>query len=42
MSLDFYYAPMSSATPVHWALEELGVPYEKVKVDLQAGEAGTP
>jgi len=29
---------MSNATPVHWALEELGVPYEKVKLDLKAGE----
>ena len=36
MSLVFYYAPQSSAVTVHWALEELGVPHEKVKVDLQA------
>jgi glutathione S-transferase len=42
MSLDFYYAPMSSATPIHWALEELGVAYDKVKVDLQAGEQKKP
>jgi len=34
MSIVFYYSPMSSAVTVHWALEELGVPYEKVKVDL--------
>jgi glutathione S-transferase len=42
MSLVFYYSPMSSATRVHWALEEVGVPYEKVRVDLQAGEQRNP
>jgi glutathione S-transferase len=36
--LKFYYAPQSSATRVHWALEELGVPYEKVRVHLDKGE----
>jgi glutathione S-transferase len=40
--LKFYYTPMSSATRVHWALEELGVPYEKVRVDLAAGEHKKP
>ncbi len=35
MSLVFYHSPMSSAVVTHWALEELGIPYEKVKVDFQ-------
>lgn len=35
MSLTFYYSPQSSASPVHWTLEELGVPYEKALVDLK-------
>lgn len=38
MSLTFYYAPMSSSTRVHWALEELGLPYEKIRIDLRASE----
>lgn len=42
MSVTFYYAPQSSATRVHWALEELGIPYEKVRVDLRAGEQKRP
>lgn len=36
MSLIFYYAPQSSASPIHWTLEELGAPYEKVAIDLKA------
>lgn len=42
MSLTFYYSPMSSATRVHWALEELEIPYDKVRVDLGAGEQKKP
>jgi glutathione S-transferase len=29
---------MSSAVRIHWALEELGIPYEGVKLDLKAGD----
>ena len=42
MSLVFYTSPMSSAVPVQWALEELGVPYEKVVLDLQKQEQRKP
>ena len=42
MSLVFYYAPLSTAVTAHWALEELGVPYEARKLDLAAGDARKP
>jgi GST-like protein len=42
MSIVFYYAPMSSATPVTWALAELQVPHEKVKLDLTKGDQRKP
>ena len=42
MSLVFHHAPMSTAVVTHWVLEELGVPYEKVKVDLKARDQDKP
>lgn len=42
MSVTFFYSPQSSATRVHWSLEELGIPYEKVKIDLRAGDQRKP
>ncbi|MEY4578692.1 MAG: hypothetical protein RL701_3395 [Pseudomonadota bacterium] len=42
MSITFYYAPMSSSSPVAWALAELGVPHEKVKFDLARRDQKKP
>jgi len=42
MSIVLYWHPMSSATPVACALAELGVPHERVKVDIRAGEQRRP
>ncbi|HEY1097412.1 MAG TPA: glutathione S-transferase family protein [Myxococcota bacterium] len=42
MSLVFHYAPWSTAGVTHFALEELGVPYEKVRVDITKGEQHAP
>jgi GST-like protein len=42
MSIVFYSAPMSSATPVACALAELKVPHETVTVDISAGKHRTP
>ena len=35
MSITFYFAPMSTASTVHWSLEELEIPYEGVQVNLK-------
>jgi glutathione S-transferase len=42
MSLAFYYSPMSTAVITDLVLEELGVPCEKVKLDLKKGETRSP
>jgi glutathione S-transferase len=42
MSLVFYYAPWSSATTCLWAIEELELPCEKVKLDLATKATHTP
>jgi GST-like protein len=42
MSIKFYYAPQSNASRIHWTLEELGVPYDKVRLDLRAGDQRKP
>lgn len=42
MSITFYFNPMSSAARVQLTLEELGIPHEKVFVDLQKGDQKKP
>jgi glutathione S-transferase len=42
MSLVYYYSPMSSAVRATWAIEELAVPCERVRVDFRKGETKTP
>lgn len=42
MSIVLYWHPMSSASPVAAALAELGVPHERVKVDIKTGEQRRP
>jgi glutathione S-transferase len=42
MSLVFYTAPWSSASPVACALAELNVPHEKVTFDLSKGDTRKP
>jgi len=42
MSIVLYWHPMSSATPIACALTELGVPHERVKIDIRTGEQRRP
>jgi glutathione S-transferase len=42
MSLVFYYSPMSTSVISHWVLEELGVPYEKVKLAFNTDDMKKP
>jgi len=42
MSLTFYYAPMSTASITQLVIEELGIPCERVKLDIQKGETKKP
>ena len=42
MSLTFYCAPLSTASITELVLAELGVPFEKVNVDIQKGDTKKP
>ncbi len=42
MSLTFYFAPQSTASTTTLVLEELGIPCERVKLDLRQGESRKP
>ena len=42
MSIVLYWHPMSSATPVACALAELGLPHQRIKIDIRAGEQQRP
>jgi glutathione S-transferase len=40
--MKLYYCPMTRATRPRWLLEEIGAPYELVRVDLSKGEHKRP
>lgn len=42
MSLVFFYAPWSTASVTHLVLEELGVPYEKERIDFAKRDQDAP
>jgi glutathione S-transferase len=42
MSITFYAAPQSSASPVACALRELAVPHERINLNLAAGDQRKP
>lgn len=42
MSITLYFAPQSSASRVVWSLAELGIPHDKVQLDLRAGDQKKP
>jgi len=39
--LKFYFAPWSRSVGVHWLLEEIGRPYERIHIDIRA-RGGVP
>ncbi len=41
MTLKLYWAPRSRSFRILWLLEEIGVPYEKILVDIHKGEQST-
>jgi glutathione S-transferase len=42
MSFVLYFAPFSASTRIHWALEELGLAHEKVRVELGKSAPKSP